>query len=416
MAREEGGRLLALLADRVGGIGPAEECLQEAYLRAASAWAKAGIPDNPAAWVYTVARNAGIDRLRREKASARRILAQARVLGAGVVDDANGDGGGDGTTGADAQQYAPLVAEYSTVGDEQLRLMMLCCHPALAPDVQVALTLRLVGGLTTTEIAAAYLVPEATVAQRIVRAKRKIRDAGIPLTIPKDIAERAGVLTSVLALIFNEGYVAHTAAAGTLTRAALADQAIRLTAVAADALPEQPELGGLLAVELFHRSREAARTDADGVLVRLVDQDRTQWDGALIAQGYAALSLAMAQRHMGPWQVQALIAAEHTRDQPDWARIVRYYDLLLAMEPGPVAALNRAVAVSEEDGPEAGLAAIEAVTGLDEYHLLHAARAHMLGRLGRHDEAGVQWRQAARLTLNPSELAFVAARLRESGA
>jgi len=293
--------------------------------------------------------------------------------------------------------------------------MLLCGHPALAPDAQVALTLRLVGGLTTAEIASAYLVPEATIAQRIVRAKRKIRDAHMPLTIPADLSERAAVLATVLGLIFNEGYLAHTELAGTLTRAALADQAIRLTAVAADALPDEPELGGLLAVELFHRSREAARTDTDGVLVRLVDQDRALWDRSMVARGFEALSLALARRQLGPWQIQALIAAEHTRDQPDWARIVRYYDLLLGMAPGPVAALNRAVAVSEADGPTAGLAAMDAVLGLGEYHLLHAARAHVLGLLGRAAESRAEWRLAATLTQNPSELAFVAARLAEAG-
>ncbi|WP_062210668.1 RNA polymerase sigma factor [Demequina oxidasica] len=414
VAREEGGRLLALLADRVGGIDQAEECLQEAYLRAATAWDASGVPDNPAAWVYTVARNAGIDRLRREKASARRIGDQSRALAAGVADEAGRAAGRDGSANADDDHASELVEEYALVGDEQLRLMLLCCHPALAPDVQVALTLRLAGGLTTAEIAAAYLVPEATVAQRIVRAKRKIRDAGIPLTIPADLSERAAVLTAALALIFNEGYLSHTEAAGTLTRTELADQAIRLTATAADALPDEPELGGLLAVELFHRSRERARADADGVLVRLDDQDRALWDRTMVARGYAALSLALAQRRLGPWQVQAMIAAEHTRDQPDWARIVRYYDLLLTLTPGPVAELNRAVAVAEADGPQAGLDALEAIAGLDQYHLLHAARAHLLGRVGRDAEAGAQWRRAASLTRNPSELAFVAARLVET--
>jgi len=408
VAREEGGRLLALLVDRVGGLDRAQDCLQEAYARAPSAWARAGVPDDPTAWVYTVARNAGIDAVRREASSARRLAAQARILDAGVAAVPG--------PGEHADEGDPRIVEHAEVGDERLRLMLLCCHPALARDAQVALTLRLAGGLTTAEIAAAYLVPEATVAQRIVRAKRKIRAARIPLTIPADLTERSVALATVLGMVFNEGYLAHTAAAGTLTRAELADQAIRLTATAADALPMEPELGGLLALELFHRSREAARTDADGVLVRLAEQDRSRWDRTLVSRGFAALSLALAQRRLGPWQVQALIAAEHTRGRTDWARIVRHYDLLRSMTPGPVVELNRAVAVSEADGPEAGLAVVDGITGLEDYHLFHAARGHLLARTSRASEAAAAWRRAAALTHNPSEAAFVAARVADAEA
>nr|WP_255633208.1 sigma-70 family RNA polymerase sigma factor [Demequina sp. TTPB684] len=396
MAREEGGRLLALLADRAGSVDVAEECLQEAYARAATAWSEE-IPANPAAWVYTVARNVAVDRARREAARRRRAVAHAPLI--------------EAEAGAGADEDPRPIEELAHVGDEQLRLMLLCCHPALARDAQVALTLRLVGGLTTAEIAAAYLVPEATIAQRLVRAKRKIRDARIPLIIPADLSERAETLATVLGLVFNEGYLAHTADAGGLTRSALADQAIRLTATAADALPNEPELGGLLALQLFHRSREAARVDRNGVLVPLGRQDRTLWDRVRIAQGSMALSVALAQRRMGPWQVQALIAAEHTHDATDWERIVRLYDLLLTMTPGPVVALNRAVAVAEARGPSEGLAEVERIEGLAKYHLFHAARAHLLERLGDTTEALAAWRVAAALTTNHSEAAFAASHI-----
>jgi len=397
--------LLALLADRVGGVDVAEDCLQDAYTRAAVVWPRDGLPAAPAAWIYTVARNAGIDRLRRTAVASRRLAGEARILDAGVADRDPAQEPDDVS--------ARGVAEYAEVGDETLRLMLLCCHPALARDAQVALTLRLVGGLTTEEIAAAYLVPEATIAQRIVRAKRKIRGANIPLTIPADLSERAETLATVLGLVFNEGYLAHTAAAGRLTRAELADQAIRLTATAADALPGQPELGGLLAVELFHRSREDARTDAQGALVRLADQDRARWDRNLIRQGFAALSLALAQRRIGPWQIQGLIAAEHATGHADWRRIVRLYDRLMEMTPGPVVELNRAVAVAEAQGPDAGLAAVQSVSGLGHYHLWHAALAEMYDRVGLGAQAHESWRHALALTRNPAEAAFVAARAAE---
>lgn len=395
VAREEGGRILALLADRVHDLDLAEESLQDAYVRAAAAWTTGGVPDNPAAWLYTVARNSAIDRWRRAQSAQRRASASAPLLGLASAED---------------DDHRP-IEEFTEVGDEQLRLMLLCCHPALARDVQVALTLRLVGGLTTAEIAAAYLVPEATIAQRIVRAKRKIRAARIPLVIPADLSERAETLATVLSLIFNEGYLARTADAGTLTRAQLADQAIRLTATAADALPGEPELGGLLALQLFHRSREAARVDADGVLVPLAEQDRANWNHGMIAKGHRVLALAMAQRQLGPWQVQALIAAEHASGAARWDRIVRLYDLLVRMAPSPVVALNRAVAVAESEGPVKGLAAIDSVPGLDTFHLRHAARGHLLGRLGRTAEARRAWERAAELTHNPSEVAFARSRL-----
>ncbi|MDE0571990.1 sigma-70 family RNA polymerase sigma factor [Demequina sp. B12] len=410
VAREEGGRLLALLTDRLGNIEIAHDSLQEAYTKAAATWADAGVPDDAAAWVYVVARNTGIDRLRRDTAAGRRLASQVRVLETAVAAEAADDAGDDGSGVEDAR-----IDEQASVSDDHLRLLLLCCHPALSRDTQVTLTLRLAAGLTTQEIAAALLVPEATVQQRVVRAKRKIRAANIPLVIPADLHERAAVLTTVLGFIFNEGYVAHSADAGTLTRADLADQAIRLTATAADALPDEPELAGLLALQLFHRSREAARTDSSGELVRLADQDRTLWDRGMVARGFTVLAEALAQRQLGPWQVQALIAAEHTRASTNWDRILRYYDTLISMSPGPVPRLARAVAVAEVDGPQAALAAVDHIDGLEAYHLFHATRADLLEQLGRDTEARSAWERAAALCRNPTEAAYATRRARRIG-
>ncbi|WP_234996425.1 RNA polymerase sigma factor [Demequina sp. NBRC 110054] len=406
VAREEGGRLLALLADRLHDLDAADDCLQDAYARAARSWSSRGVPDEPAGWIYVVARNAGIDRLRREAAEGRRTAAQARVLATGVARD----------EAPDEEPADELLAEYEEVGDEQLRLLLLCCHPALSRETQVVLMLRLAGGLTTREIAASFLLPEATVQQRIVRAKRKIRAARIPLVVPADLDERASILATVLGLIFNEGYVAHSADAGTLTRVEVADRAIALTRAAVEALPDSPELAALLALELFHRSREAARVDSRGALVRLRDQDRALWDRGLVAQGFVVLGRALAMRRPGPWQVQALIAAEHTREAPDWERIVRYYDTLLAMTPGPVARLSRAVALAEVRGPAEALAEIDGIDGLDTFHLWHAARADMLERSGDAHAARVAWTRAAELAVNPAEADYARRRATGEGA
>nr|WP_236683209.1 DUF6596 domain-containing protein [Demequina sediminicola] len=395
--------MLALLTDRLGDLEIAHDSLQEAYAKGAVTWADAGVPDDAAAWIYVVARNAGVDRLRRNLAEGRRVATNARVLETAVAD---ADAGA-----VEAAASESRIVELSEVSDEQLRLLLLCCHPALSQDTQVTLTLRLAGGLTTQEVAAALLLPEATVQQRVVRAKRKIRAANIPLVIPEDLHERAAVLTTVLGLIFNEGYLAHAADAETLTRADVADQAIRLTATAADALPDEPELAGLLALQLFHRSREAARTDRDGALVRLADQDRELWDRAMIGRGFRVLAEAMAQRRLGPWQVQALIAAEHTRTSTNWPRVVRYHDLLLTMNPGPVARLARAVAVAEVEGPEAALVEVDQIEGLESYHLAHAARADLWERVGDHAEALRAWDRAAALATNPAEIHYVERRI-----
>lgn len=427
MAREEGGRLLALLADRLGDVDVADDALQVAYAKAAATWRDSGTPKDPAAWLYVVARNAAVDRLRRDAVARRRLAAQSRVLGTGVA--------GRADAGAEWQADAPdrLVAGDGAVGspaggggasreglavsdagvEEQLRLMLLCCHPALSRESQLVLTLRLVGGFTAQEIAGAFLMKESTVQQRVVRAKRKIRDARIPLSMPADLADRAELLATVLGLIFNEGYVAHSADAATLTRSDVADQAIRLTATAADALPDEPELAGLLALQLFHRSRERARTDTDGHLVRLADQDRSLWDGAFISRGHSALAAALRHRRVGPWQVQALIAAEHTQRTTDWARIVRYYDLLLNMEPSPVARLSRAVALAEVQGPAVALAEVDEIDGLDHYYLFHAARADLMERTGDVRGARAAWERAEALATNPAEVRYVRRRMRD---
>jgi RNA polymerase sigma-70 factor (ECF subfamily) len=299
-----------------------------------------------------------------------------------------------------------LVVDEVGVRDEQLRLLLLCCHPALDRDTQVALVLRLVGGLTASEIAAAFLLPEATVAQRLVRAKRKIRAAGIPLTIPADLGGRVDAVLAVLYLTFNEGYLSR--GDGDLaTRVGLVDEALRLTALARELLPDQVELDGLLALELYSRARMDTRTDGAGDLVLLEDQDRSRWDGAMIAHGNVVLTQALAAMRPGPFQLQALIAALHANApaaaETDWRRIVVLYDQLAQMTTSPVVALNRAVAVAMTDGPHAGLAVLDAAHGLEGYHLFHAARGELLFRAGSKDAAAGSFGRARELTRNAAE-------------
>jgi RNA polymerase sigma-70 factor (ECF subfamily) len=407
LAREEGGRVLALLAARFGDVDLADESVQDALVQALETWATDGVPDNPPAWLYRVAHNRAIDRLRRAAAAARRWHEAAPELARATAPDV-----------AEPSEEVPIVEE-TPVGDEQLRLMLLCCHPALDRDAQVALTLRLVGGLTTAEIAAAFLVPEATLAQRIVRAKRKIREARIPLTIPADLGERVGALLTVLYLIFNEAYLAR-GGAGEALRLDLADEAIRLTATAADLLDGDPEAGGLLALELYHRARMAARLDADGELVLLEQQDRTRWDLATIERADRVLEEALRTADPGPYRLQALIAAAHaharTADDTDWPTIVRLYDLLRRRMPSPVVDLNRVVAVAMADGPRAGLAELETVTGLDDYHLLHATRGELLLRAGEPAAAIAAFERAATLTTNAAERRHLERRIARSRA
>ncbi len=391
--------MLALLARRFRNLDLADEAVQDALATAARRWPVDGIPINPPAWLFTVARNRAIDRLRRDTTARRRTLAAAPDL---IQHD---DAIAPSTSDPSIADTMILEHDEHPGADDQLRLMLLCCHPALDRDAQVALTLRLVGGLTTTEIAAGLLVQEATLAQRIVRAKRKIRDAGIPLTIPADLNERVDVVLSVLYLIFNEGYLSR--ATDTIVRIDLVDEAIRLTRALADILDDQPEVLGLLALERFHRARSATRIDGAGDLILLEDQDRTRWDRHEIAEAGAILLRAIRQLQPGPYQLQAVIARYHasarTAADTDWPAIAAAYHQLHAMTGSPVVRLNHAVAVAMADGPHAGLAALELVDGLDHYHLYHASRGELLHRAGRHDEATEAFSTAIALTANDAE-------------
>lgn len=396
---------------RLGDIDLAEESLQEAWVRASSAWTD-DVPDRPEAWLYTVARNAGIDRLRRDAALRRRLARDARVLDTAVADAVAG-------SNADRDPRAGSALDDDEAGDERLRLLLLCCHPALSRDSQIALTLRLAGGLTTREIAAAFVVDEAVLGQRLSRAKRKIRGAGIPLAMPGHPGERASLLCDILGLIFNEGYLSHAGDGAEATRVVLADTAIELTAIAADALPGEPELGALLALELFQRARHVARIGPDGELVPLGEQDRGLWDRTAIRRGFLALNAATSTRRLGPWALRALIEEEHalapSLSDTNWERIVRYYDLLLEAAPSDTTRLNRAVAVAEGGDPVAALAAVEVLDSLAGYYLWHAVRADLLARTGRPADARAAWARAATLTSNPAERALLARRERQAG-
>ena len=384
--REEYGRAVAVLVRVFGDIGVAEEAVQDAFTVAVERWPSAGLPPSPAGWIITTARNRAIDRLRRE-ASREDRHAQAALLLA-----------------------SNEPAETGPMGDDRLRLIFTCCHPALGVGAQVALTLRLLGGLTTAEIARAFLVPEATMAQRLVRAKGKIRDAGIPYRVPGDaeLPDRLRAVLAVVYLVFNEG---HTASSGdALVREDLCLEAIRLGRLLARLMPDEPEVMGLLALMLFGESRRAARTSPAGDLVLLADQDRGRWDRELIAEAQAIVRRCLRRNQPGPYQIQAAISAVHS-DAPtaaatDWGQIVQLYDQLLAIAPSPVAALNRAVAVAEVDGPEPAVAIVDGLD-LDDYHMLHAIRADLLRRLGRTAEAAQAYDAAIARTENEAERAFL---------
>jgi RNA polymerase sigma-70 factor (ECF subfamily) len=401
--RREYGRCVATLIRFLGDIDAAEEAVQEAFTVAAARWPTDGEPPNPGAWIVTTARNRAIDRLRRESLRPERHAQARHLYGPDADEAAAGD---------------PLAAdEEETVPDDRLRLIFTCCHPALNQPAQVALTLRLLGGLETPEIARAFFVPEATLAQRIVRAKRKIRDARVPYRVPAEaeLPARLQSVLTVLYLIFNEGYAA---TAGSLMRLDLCAEAIRLARVLAGLMPDEPEAQGLLALLLLLHARSAARVTADGALVRLAEQDRGRWDGGLMAEGQAIVRACVKRGRPGPYQLQAAVNAVHSvapsADRTDWTAILTLYDQLYALTPTPVVALNRAVALSEVRGPAAGLAAVDDLDDarLDGYYLFHATRADLLRRLDRGAEAAAAYGAASALTANPAERAFLQERMR----
>jgi RNA polymerase sigma-70 factor (ECF subfamily) len=384
--RRDSGRVLATLVRFCGDLDLAEDAVQDAFATALRRWPVDGVPRNPGAWIVTTARNRAIDRIRRE-----RTLARKTELIAGLA----------ALAPADAEEDE---GEMTAIPDERLALMFTCCHPALSVEAQVALTLRMLGGLTTDEIARAFLLAEPTMAQRLVRAKHKIRAAGIPFRVPPDheLPERVRAVCAVVYLVFNEGY-------GPPVRTELSAEAIRLGRILSVLMPDEAEVLGLLALMLLQDSRREAR--AGDELVLLEDQDRSLWDREEIENGRRILERALALRRPGPYQIQAAIAALHTEPEMDWRAAVHLYDALLAYTSSPVVELNRAVAVALAEEPKAGLEAIDRIAGLDDYHLLHSARADLLQRLGRRSEARNAYERALALAPGEVERRFLADRL-----
>jgi RNA polymerase sigma-70 factor, ECF subfamily len=385
---------VATLIRILGDFDLAEEAVQEAFVVALERWPRDGLPGNPGAWIVRTARNHAIDRLRRDRRYGEK-LRELELLMDGEPED----------------------LPDTSLPDDRLRLFFTCCHPALAPEARVALTLRMLGGLSTSEVARAFLVGESAMQQRLVRAKRKIRAARIPYEVPPDydLPERLRSVLHALYLIFNEGYLATSA--DTVVRRELCDEAIRLARLLLALMPDESEVRGLLALMLLHHSRRDARVDESGELVLLQDQDRSLWHRDEIAEG-VVLARAAAAGGAGPYALQARIAAEHASDGTDWSRIAALYALLVRVEPSPVVELNRAVAVAMAEGPERGLELIAGLEGgvLERYHLLHSTRADLLRRLERRDEAAEAYRRARELTENPAERAFLERRLRELSA
>jgi RNA polymerase sigma-70 factor, ECF subfamily len=389
---------VATLIRVLGDFDLAEEAVQEAFLMALERWPRHGIPENPGAWITTTARNKAIDRIRRERrlAEKREAIAQLEALRA-LPDE---------------------TVNRTAIPDDRLRLIFTCCHPALGVDAQVALTLRTLGGLRTPEIARAFLVPEATMSQRLVRAKKKIKGARIPYRVPADhdLPDRLRSVLAVLYLVFNEGYSATEGDA--LVRRELCAEAIRLGRVLAELMPDEPEVLGLLALMLLQDSRREARVGPDGELVLLEEQDRSRWDRGEIGEGLSVLDRALNVGPPGPYQIQAAIAAIHARsasaEQTDWAQISALYARLATIQPSPVVELNRAAAVAMAEGPDRGLRLMEPLgDSLDRYHLFHASRADLLRRLGRTQEAATAYERALTLTANAVERRFLRRRLGE---
>ena len=391
--REESGKARASLIRALGDIDLAEEAVQDAFVVALEQWPEKGIPPSPAGWIITTARNKAIDVYRRDSKRQDKYTQAADLYSADEVGE----------------------PEFETLPDDQLRLIFTCCHPALSVEAQLALTLRLIGGLETPEISRAFLLPETTLAQRLVRAKKKIKVNEIPYRVPQDadLPERLRSVLGVVYLIFNEG---HTATSGTsLTRSDLSAEAIRLGRLLQALMPDEPEAAGLLALMLLVEARRPARVSDDGSPVLLPDQDRSLWSSDLIAEGQSLVRVCLRRNRPGPYQIQAAINAVHsdavTAEATDWRQIVALYDQLMSLTPTKVVALNRAVAIGERDGPQAALALIEPLD-LGQYHLWHASRAEMLARLGRNDEAITAYRRASQLTANRAEQAFLSKRVR----
>jgi RNA polymerase sigma-70 factor (ECF subfamily) len=384
--REQWGRVLAALIGFLGDFDLAEEATQEAFVIAAERWPRDGVPSSPGPWLVTTARNRAIDRIRRD----RTLAAKTRLL--------------------DVPEAAEDPMDPTPFPDERLELVFTCCHPALAIEAQVALTLRTLGGLTTDEIARAFLVSEATMAQRLVRAKRKIKAAGIPFRVPADhlLPDRLAAVLAVVYLIFNEGYSRPYSRPPTHD---LSAEALRLGRSLAELMPDEPEVHGLLAMMLLHDARRQARFAADEVVL-LADQDRTLWDAAQIAEGQAVLDRALALRGRGSYVVQAAIASLHAGEPRDWPQIAALYGELARLTDSPVVELSRAVAVAEADGPQAGLDIVDRVA-LDDYHYLHATRGELLRRLGRSDEARDAYRRALDIVDDDAERRLLERRLAE---